>query len=119
MLWQVQVRPQAGSPVVSAPGMVPESFLPEPDDVKIDEGALLPGRCSVSGFSGLRSSLRCWSENDLQGEQKRVGQRNASSLRFWLETDERFHVSESKGPLHGRRRRGARTISSSRCSSSA
>ena len=62
-----------------------------------------------SGFAGLRSSLRCSSEKDLQGEQKRVGQRNASSLRCWLETD----------PLHGRRRRGARTISSSRCSSSA
>ena len=44
---------------------------------------------------------------------------DSSSLRCWLETDEQFHVSESKGPLHGRRRRGARTISSSRCSSSA
>ena len=55
----------------------------------------------------------------MKGEQKRVGQRNASSLCCWLETDERFHVSESKGPLHGPRRRGARTISSSRCSSSA
>ena len=87
---------QAGSPVVSA-----------------------PVRCRVSGFAGLRSSLRCWSENDLQGEQKRVGQRNASSLRCWLETDQWFHVSESKGPLHGRRRRGARTFSSLRCSSSA
>ena len=110
---------QAGSPEVSAPGMVPVSFLPEPDDVKIDEGTLLPGWCSVSGFAGLRSSLRCWSENDLQGEQKRVGQRNASSLHCWLETDEKFHVAESKGPLHVWHRRGTRTISSSRCSSSA
>ena len=109
---------QAGSPVVSAPGMVPVSFLPEPDDVKIDEGTLLPVRCRVSGFAGLRSSLRCWPENDLQGEQKRVGQRN-TSLRCKLETDQWFHVSESKGLLHGRRCRGARTISSSRCSSSA
>ena len=38
---------QAGSPVVSAPGMVPVSFLPEPDDVKIDEGTLLPVLCRV------------------------------------------------------------------------
>ena len=82
---------QAGSPVVSAPGVVPVSFLPEPDDVKIDEGTLLPVRCRVSGFAGPRSSLRCWSEHDLQGEQKRVGQRNAFSLRHWLETDHREH----------------------------
>ena len=110
---------QAGSLVVSAPGMVPVSFLSEPDDVKIDAGTLLPVRCRVSGFAGPRYSMRCWSENDLQGEQKRVGQRNASSLRCLLETDARFHVSESKGLLHGRRRRGARTVSSSRFSSSA
>ena len=111
---------------MSAPGTVPVSCLPEPDDVKIDEGTMLPERCHVSGFAGVQSSLRGWLENDLQfpcsdfvGKQKRVGQRNASSLRCWLETDEQFHVSESKGPLHGRRRRGARTISTSRCSSSA
>ena len=48
---------QAGSPEVSAPGMVPVSFLPEPDDVKIDEGTLLPGWCSVSG--SLVCDLRC------------------------------------------------------------
>ena len=38
---------QAGAPVVSAPGMVPESFLPEPDDVKFDEGTVSLEPCMV------------------------------------------------------------------------
>ena len=57
---------QAGAPVVSAPGMVHVSFLLEPDDVKLDEGTMLREQCRVSGFPGVQSSLRCWSENGLQ-----------------------------------------------------
>ena len=102
------------------------SWNGEPDDVKIDEGTTLPARCRVSGFAGVQSSLRCWPENDLQfscsdfeGTQNRVETRSSPSLCRWLVTDEQFHVSVSKGVLHGRRRRVARTISSSRCSSSA
>ena len=142
---------QAGAPVVSAPGTVPASFLPEPDDVKIDEGtkSLESVPCAlsadgggelplvqsrVSGFPGVlrcvrgrgQPSLRCWPENDLQfhgseskGELKRSGKRRQPSLRCWPETDEQFRGSESQGQLHGRRGPGARTLSSSRCSSSA
>ena len=56
---------QAGAPVVSAPGMLLVSFLPEPDDVKIDEGTMLREQCRVLGFPGVQSSLRCWLETDV------------------------------------------------------
>ena len=48
---------QAGSPVVSAPGMVPVKFLPEPDDVKIDEGTLLPERRVSVRWSAIFAAL--------------------------------------------------------------
>ena len=57
---------QAGAPVVSAPGTLPESFLPEPEDVKIHECTMLLEQCRVSGFPGVQSSLRCWPGNGLQ-----------------------------------------------------
>ena len=73
-----------------------------------------------------QSSLRCWPENDEQlhgsefkGKLNGAGRRGQSSLRCWPVNYEQFHGSELKGQLHGWRRRGERTISSSRCSSSA
>ena len=63
---------QAGAPVVSAPEMVPVSFFPEPDDVKLDEGTMLPERCRVSGLPGVQSSLCCWLENGLQVRGSRI-----------------------------------------------
>ena len=94
----------------------------------------MPEQFRVSGFPGVlrcvrergQSSLRCLSENDFQfhgseskGKLKLSGKRRQSSQSCWPETDEQFHGSESQGQLCGRRRRGARTHSSSRCSSSA
>ena len=144
---------QAGAPVVFAPGTVPGSFLPEPDDVEFDEGTmslepvpcaltadvdgelpLIPEQFHVPEFPGElqgvrergRSLLRCWPENDEQfhrsefkGKLNGAGEQGESSLRCWSEVTEQFQDFELKGQLHGRRRRGERTISSSRCSSSA
>ena len=95
-------------------------FLPESDDVKIDEGTLsldsvpcalsadvggelplVPEQFRVSGFPGVQSSLRCLPENDLQfhgseskGKLNLSGKRRQSSLCCWPETDEWFHGSE-------------------------
>ena len=91
--------------------------------MKIDEGAmsLKPVPCALSADVGGELPLipEQFRVSGFPGELRCVRGRGQSSLRCWPENDLQFHGSEFKGQLHGRRRRGARTISSSRCSSSA
>ena len=78
--------------------------------MKIDEGTLLPGRCRVSGFAGLRM-ISCVSRNVLDSEM------HLRCVAGWRLMNGSMSLSPRVRCMW--RRRGARTISSSRCSSSA
>ena len=82
-------------------------FYSEPHDVEFDGGATF--LCTLSADV----------DGEFKSELQGAGERGHSSLRCWSEKTEQFHDPETKGELHGRRRRGGRKISSSLCSTSA